>query len=75
MKGDSETMKENKGQELVKETQEPTTSHDRAKLNEAIKAVYQRYGTNLPAFFRDAYKERERKHQKSGDNNVEAYPL
>lgn len=61
--------------EMRKQAQESTRppTVDSGNLDEAIKWVYKRYGTDLPAFFRDAYKEAARKHRESADN-VEASP-
>ena len=63
--------------EMRKEAQEssPSVQHNSGNLNEAIKAVYRRYGTDLPAFFQDAYKEAACKHQEAVDDNGEVYPV
>ena len=55
---------------LKKQIEEPT--RDSGNLEEAIEWVYKRYGTDLPAVFRDAYKEAERKHRES-ERGTEAY--
>jgi len=58
--------------EMRKEAQEPTSpAQNTGNLSEAIKAVYRRYGNDLPAFFRDAYKETARRHQEAPDNCTE----
>lgn len=48
------------------------TTNDTGNLAEAVKWVYQQYGKDLSAFFRDAYKDAERKHQEKVSPPVEA---
>ena len=45
----------------------PETPKDKAD-HEAIEKVYQKYGTNLPAFFRDICEELEIKRQESSSS-------
>jgi hypothetical protein len=45
----------------------PETPKDKAE-QEAIEKVYQKYGTNLPAFFRDICEELEIKRQESSSS-------
>jgi hypothetical protein len=56
--------------ELRKEAQQPVADQNHNSLDEAVKAVYREYGTDLSAFFRDAYREAAREH--SVDEKVEA---
>lgn len=44
---------------MKKETQppKPMPSSDSTDLDEALSRIYERYGTDLQAFFRDAYKD------------------
>lgn len=44
----------------------PETAEDKA-LSEAIDRVYEKYGTDLPAFFRDVYQELTLKRQESSE--------
>ncbi len=74
-KGSNYAMRKELESTARKEVQEPDRSHVSGSLNEAIKAVYQRYGTDLPTFFRDAYKEAARRHKEPADSNTEAVPL
>jgi hypothetical protein len=68
-------MKEAK-QELKKEAQVSSSKSNTENLAEAVKWVYQRYGTDLPAFFEDAYKDVTRKQQeRTADDNTEVCPL
>jgi hypothetical protein len=48
--------------DMTKEAQISTPNVDTGNLAEAVKWVYKQYGTDLTAFFRDAYKEAARKH-------------
>lgn len=59
---------------LRKEVEEPVQpQHTSGKLDQAINAVYRKYGTDLPAFFRDAYaKEMARKNEEG--RNAEVHP-
>jgi len=54
-------------------TEIPSHVNPSGKLDEAVKSVYKKYGTDLSAFFQDAYKAsaRERK-QKPGNDELEA---
>jgi hypothetical protein len=72
--------------QIKKETQEPTitqTATTRAvtrtytmNFDEAIKAVYRKYGTDLPAFFRDAFREAAKKDERAKTAaNAEVHPL
>ena len=52
--------------ETRKQIQEPNQpTRDSGNLDEAIKWVYKRYGTDLPGFFRDAYEDVERRHREA----------
>lgn len=59
-----------------KEADEPTLHNattGSGRLDQTIKAVYRKYGTDLPAFFRDAYaKEIARKNEETA--NAEVHP-
>jgi hypothetical protein len=63
--------------ELRKEIQTSTPQSNTGNLVEAAKSVYKRYGTDLSAFFRDAYEAEARKRQEKGadqSQNVEVCP-
>lgn len=60
---------ENKGRKQI------ILTPDEKILNEAIDRVYEKYGTDLPAFFRDVYDELTLKRQEScGDHNRRPTP-
>lgn len=63
----------NRDQEsALKEASESVTAPSRnsGNLDVAIKAVYRRYGTDLPSFFRDAYEEVARQRRESAEGKV-----
>lgn len=60
--------------ELRKEVEISSSKSDTGNLAEAVKWVYKRYGTDLSAFFRDAYKDAARKQQERAvDDKIETY--
>jgi predicted nucleic acid-binding protein len=76
--------------QLKKERQEPTITHtpvtstltrtvtrtSTVNLEEAIEAVYRKYGTNLSALFRDAFQEAAKHHERGKTAaKAEAHPL
>lgn len=64
--------------DIREDAQAPSPQFDNAdngNLDEAIKWVYKRYGTDLPSFFRDAYKNAASKHREESDDTIEACPL
>lgn len=65
--------KELEEHEVFKQIEEPEVSRNTGSLKAAIKAVYEEYGSDLPRFFRDAYKEAERRRKES--NGEEAVML
>jgi hypothetical protein len=59
---------------MRKEAQISTPKTDTGNLAEAVKWVYKEYGTDLSAFFQDAYKEAARRQQElSVSDRPEAY--
>lgn len=63
-------MKE-KTLEFRKEAEPSHPQSGTGDLAEAVKSVYKRYGTDLSAFFQDAYKNAERKSREKEDIEVE----
>jgi hypothetical protein len=63
--------------DLIQEIREQTPPATNSEtLDEALDRIYERYGSDLPAFFRDAsdaYKEAELKVQEAKDHKTEAY--
>lgn len=58
-------MKKESTLEVRKEVHTPVRQTNTANLAEAVKSVYQRYGTDLSSFFRDAYEAEARKREKA----------
>jgi hypothetical protein len=48
--------------------QRPEMQRDK-EIDAAIDRVYKKYGTDLPAFFRDVYKELELERRESGESD------
>ena len=63
--------------EAYKEINESDVPRISGSLSEAIKTVYEQYGNNLPAFFRDAYEEAAaaRRNEEPDSGEVEAATL
>lgn len=61
-------------EEMRKEAHDlPSRVSNSGRLDEAIKSVYERYGTDLSAFFRDAYEQVAREEQPSACGEVETH--
>jgi hypothetical protein len=54
---------------MEKEIKQPTPSADTGNLEKALDQIYERYGADLQAFFRDAYKEATLKCQEPHKKN------